>query len=604
MTTRHSFGLAHDVTRGAGTGRRLTRTAISTIAAVALLPLLSMPASAVASSNTTADCGTAFSAGKSTCLSTASPAGLNPDGSVGGLYPADIQSAYGLSGGVAGNTVGILIAHANPTLEADLAHYRSLFGLPACTVANGCLTIVNQYGATGARPSYDAGWGEEESLDVDAVSAAYPAGRILVVEASSNNSNDLDSAADTAVSLGATVISASYGALEDGSWSSEAVHYTHPGVPTFAANGDGGDARALYPAALPGVIAVAGTKLNAVDPFEPHATGWVHDTAGATSASAVPRAAPSAGGMAPLSTADDAARVTVLTTALARARAAESTAANRLSSARLAATRAKQAAKRAHTRTAKRAAAAKVTSADRTVAARRRTASAAAAHTSSVRISLHAAERALEADQNSGTTAAGNPVLPAPPATLPRPSSGGGSGTVPAPLPPVTPVPPVVIPAPTPTPTPTSGFAGFTETAWSTGEGGCSTFTPAHSWAPSIGCGSYRTAADIAAVAGSAFAIYNSSDGGWLRVGGTSLATPIVAAIAARSGHAQALAADALNGQGGGATLARAAAAGNLNDITTGSVGTCWMLTSCAATTGYDASTGFGSPKGLTSFTW
>src|SRR5258708_39406299 len=57
-----------------------------------------------------------------------------------GYHPADLQSAYKLPSVTAGNaqTVGIVDAFDDPNAESDLAVYRSTFGLPPCTTANGC----------------------------------------------------------------------------------------------------------------------------------------------------------------------------------------------------------------------------------------------------------------------------------------------------------------------------------------------------------------------------------------------------------------------------------------------------------------------------------
>ena len=62
--------------------------------------------------------------------------------------------------------------------------YRSQYGLPACTTANGCFKKVNQTGGT-TLPTADSGWAEEESLDLDMVSAVCPSCHILLVEATS-----------------------------------------------------------------------------------------------------------------------------------------------------------------------------------------------------------------------------------------------------------------------------------------------------------------------------------------------------------------------------------------------------------------------------------
>src|SRR5438309_3934218 len=54
-----------------------------------------------------------------------------------GYAPADLQSAYKLTGGPS-SMVAIVDAYANPNAESDLAAYRAQFGLPACTSGTGC----------------------------------------------------------------------------------------------------------------------------------------------------------------------------------------------------------------------------------------------------------------------------------------------------------------------------------------------------------------------------------------------------------------------------------------------------------------------------------
>ena len=103
----------------------------------------------------------------------------------GAKTPADIQSAYNLSSAASsgGKTVAIVDAYDDPNAEADLGVYRSQFGLPACTTANGCFKKVNQTGSTTPLPRTDGGWAQEISLDLDMVSAACPSCHILLVEA-------------------------------------------------------------------------------------------------------------------------------------------------------------------------------------------------------------------------------------------------------------------------------------------------------------------------------------------------------------------------------------------------------------------------------------
>lgn len=184
----------------------------------------------------------------------------------------DLAAAYGLSAAPGPDTVvGISIAFDAPNLEADLAAYRAQYGLPPCTTANGCFRKVNQQGAAAPLPEVSLGWALESTLDVSMVSAACPSCRILVVEGNTPGFADLAETADTAVRLGAKVVSNSYGAREGGAALAYASHYQHPGVTVVASSGDSGFTAASYPAVLASTVAVGGTSL-ARDPDAPR--GW------------------------------------------------------------------------------------------------------------------------------------------------------------------------------------------------------------------------------------------------------------------------------------------------------------------------------------------
>jgi len=103
-------------------------------------------------------------------------------GTPNGYGPADLLSAYKLaSTGGTGQTIAIVDAYDDANAESDLAVYRSQFGLPPCTTANGCFRKVNQTGGT-KYPRGDMGWAEEISLDLDMASAICPNCKILLVE--------------------------------------------------------------------------------------------------------------------------------------------------------------------------------------------------------------------------------------------------------------------------------------------------------------------------------------------------------------------------------------------------------------------------------------
>jgi subtilase family serine protease len=184
--------------------------------------------------------------------STGTPAAT---GSPSGLNPADIQSAYKLSGSST-KTVAIVDAYNDPTAEADLGVYRSTFGLPACTTANGCFRKVSQTGSTTNLPRTNASWAVEISLDIDMVSATCPTCHILLVEAKSNSFANLAAAVNYAATQGVAAISNSYG----GGDSTETSSYNHPGIAITASSGDSGYG-IESPASYPHVIGVGGTHL-------------------------------------------------------------------------------------------------------------------------------------------------------------------------------------------------------------------------------------------------------------------------------------------------------------------------------------------------------
>lgn len=211
--------------------------------------------------------------GRARCLTTFAPGAIRTlaDGPVG-WGADDLASAYRLPAAAGPDTVvGISIAYDAPNLEADLAAYRAQYGLPPCTTANGCFTKVNQRGAATPLPAADFGWALESTLDVSMVSAACPSCRIVVVEGDSPGFADLAETEDTAVRLGAKVVSNSYGARESGAPLAFASHYQHPGVTVVASSGDAGFTAASYPAVLASTVAVGGTTL-ARDPGSPR--GW------------------------------------------------------------------------------------------------------------------------------------------------------------------------------------------------------------------------------------------------------------------------------------------------------------------------------------------
>jgi subtilase family serine protease len=200
------------------------------------------------------------------------PAGKPGSSSPSGLGPSDLQSAYKLPSSTAGSgrTIAIVDAYDYPEAESDLAIYRAQFGLPPCTTESGCFRRVNQDGNAGPFPRTDQGWILEMALDLDMASASCPNCRILLVEANTNSFANLGAAVNTAVRLGAAVVSNSYGGSEfSDEANQEQRFFDHPGVAITVSSGDAGFG-VEFPAASRFVTAVGGTTLTRAS----NARGW------------------------------------------------------------------------------------------------------------------------------------------------------------------------------------------------------------------------------------------------------------------------------------------------------------------------------------------
>jgi hypothetical protein len=197
------------------------------------------------------------------CLTTYETVPSTSAAVVEGLGAGDLAAAYNLpEAGGAQTLVGISIAYDAPNLEADLNEYRRQYGLPECTGASGCFRKVNQAGQAGPLPKVNQSWAVESTLDVSMVSAACPSCRIVVVEGNSPSFGDLAETEDTAVRLGATVVSNSYGGRENGLALAFESSYVRDDATIVASSGDSGFTAASFPAVFGTVVSVGGTTLT------------------------------------------------------------------------------------------------------------------------------------------------------------------------------------------------------------------------------------------------------------------------------------------------------------------------------------------------------
>lgn len=190
-----------------------------------------------------------------------------------GYTPAQIRAAYGITGLTfnngtvladgTGQTIAIVTAFDDPTIEADLAVFNKAYGLPA---PPSFKKIVP------AGTPKDAGWSLEAALDVEWAHAIAPKANILLVEAASDNTDDMMAAVDTARKQpGVVVVSMSWGGSEFRGESSYNTYFATPaghiggsglagGVTFVTASGDDG-AGAEWPSSSPYVMSVGGTAL-------------------------------------------------------------------------------------------------------------------------------------------------------------------------------------------------------------------------------------------------------------------------------------------------------------------------------------------------------
>jgi len=142
-----------------------------------------------------------------------------------------------------------------------------------------------------------------------------------------------------------------------------------------------------------------------------------------------------------------------------------------------------------------------------------------------------------------------------------------------------------------------SNTRGWSETAWNGAGSGCSTLNAKPSWQTNATQCSGKASADVSAVAdpNTGVAVYDSTPyqgaSGWQVYGGTSASSPIIASVYTMGGN--------LGGYPASYTWAHT---GSLNDVTSGSNGSCSPSLWCTAGSGWDGPTGLGTPNGVGAF--
>jgi subtilase family serine protease len=194
---------------------------------------------------------------------------------VGCYDPAQIRQAYNVPSTYdgAGQTIIIVEAYGDPTIEADLALFDQFFGLPAppsFTVYRGSATQT-------AGPHGVAGWVSETALDVEWAHAIAPKANLVLIEAAGASGSAVNAAVQQIVpKYPGAIVSMSFGIEESaisGNGNNTHVRQMHKNLELFAALGDtivasDGDFGASngtpvnspqYPASDPLTLSVGGT---------------------------------------------------------------------------------------------------------------------------------------------------------------------------------------------------------------------------------------------------------------------------------------------------------------------------------------------------------
>lgn len=154
-----------------------------------------------------------------------------------------------------GVKVAIITAYHYSSLQSDLNKWASQFNIKPIS-----LNIINQAGNV-----TNSNWALATNIAVQMLNTVSPGATVYVIEAKSVSQTDMRMAIQTAVNLGANIVSMPFGADETSVQGSYAHLFSANNVVWIAPSGV--DTIPSFPATYPDVIAVGGTTLSSVTPF-------------------------------------------------------------------------------------------------------------------------------------------------------------------------------------------------------------------------------------------------------------------------------------------------------------------------------------------------
>jgi subtilase family serine protease len=223
-----------------------------------------------------------------------------PASSIQGYTPDQIRTAYGINGftlsdGSAGNGLGQTIAIVDPFNDPNVLSDLNVFDTQFNIQPVPTFTVVNQIG--GAKlPRTDGSWAGEIATDVEWAHVIAPAANILLVEANSDNTDDLMTAVDYARHQpGVSVMSISWGGTDFAGQTAYDPEFKTPAghtpITVVAASGDDGAAGGpQWPGDSINVLSVGGTTLTTSDTTGTYGseTSWTDSSGGTSTLEAEP----------------------------------------------------------------------------------------------------------------------------------------------------------------------------------------------------------------------------------------------------------------------------------------------------------------------------
>jgi hypothetical protein len=183
-----------------------------------------------------------------------------------GLSPEDLQDAYGLRDAAKGPGQRVfVIGVPSPSLAADLAAYREQFALPACTIANGCLDLLDSQGVrVAAIPADGPPDGQDRTtVATELISAVCPNCDIAVLGVTT--ARQLTAATNTVEALGGRFVTFTESVRPTISSKIKQLDFPlYDRIVYSASSGNDGwlNGRLLWPQSAPGVLNVGSTILE------------------------------------------------------------------------------------------------------------------------------------------------------------------------------------------------------------------------------------------------------------------------------------------------------------------------------------------------------